>query len=131
MADILRELDNAVSILKKVEPLRAKQPKRWQVNFDFMQARVDAQFAYVMEYQSKLGEMRKELPPRDPNTEAGWKLAAQEKLTGDPAGTKKAAKSIKTYERIAKENEGTPWEVLAKREMLTTLGMQWKASSNP
>ena len=29
-------------------------------------------------------------------------------------------------DKVAAENPGTPWEVLAKREKLTALGLEWK-----
>ena len=89
-------------------------------------ARLEAEFAYLMEYQSMLGQMRKELPPRDRELHGGWKLAATTTLTGDSAGKKMASSSHKLLDRIAKDHAGTPWEVLAKREKLTALGLEWK-----
>ena len=71
--------------------------------------------------------MRKDLPPRDPKIHQGWKLASQEKLqqTGSD-GRRLAADSRKLLEKLAKEHPGTPWEILAKRERLTTLGLRWQ-----
>jgi hypothetical protein len=94
-----------------------------------MLARVQSQYAYLYEYQSMLGQMRKEYPPRDPNLHIGWKLAAKDALEGDPAGKKMAASAAKLYDKIAADNAGTPWEVLAKRERLTALGLEWKPSA--
>jgi len=32
------------------------------------------------------------------------------------------------FKKIAKDYRGTPWEILAKREQLTALGLQWQAT---
>jgi hypothetical protein len=89
-------------------------------------ARLQSQIAYLYEYQSMLGQMRKELPPRDPALHGGWRLAAQTSLQGDAAGKKLYKSSQKILEKLAKDNPGTPWEVLAKREKLTALGLEWQ-----
>jgi hypothetical protein len=39
-----------------------------------------------------------------------------------------AASSRKTLDRIIKDHAGTPWEILAKREKLTALGLEWKSA---
>ena len=41
-------------------------------------------------------------------------------------GKKFAQTSLKTLDKIIKEHTGTPWEVLAKREKLTNLGLEWQ-----
>ena len=32
----------------------------------------------------------------------------------------------KLLDKLAKSHPGTPWEILAKRERFTTLGLEWK-----
>jgi len=105
---------------------REAEPKRWQANYDFMLARLEEEIAYLFEYQSMLGQMRKELPPLDRQLYNGWKLAATTSLSGDSAGRKMASSSRKTLDKIIKDHPGTPWEILAKREKLTALGLEWK-----
>jgi hypothetical protein len=62
VADLLLVLDEAYKEMQKVGKERDNQPKRWQANYDFMLARLQRQIAYLYEYQSMLGQMRKELP---------------------------------------------------------------------
>jgi hypothetical protein len=47
-------------------------------------------------------------------------------LQGDTTGKKLAKSSRKTLDQLAKDHAGTPWEVLAKREKLTALGLEWQ-----
>jgi hypothetical protein len=126
VADILLPLNETLEELKAAGSERDQAPKRWQANYDFMLARLQAQIAYLYEYQSMLGQMRKEFPRRDPALHGGWRLAAQTELTGDATGKRLAKNSRKLLDQMVKEYAGTPWEVLAKREKLTALGLEWK-----
>jgi hypothetical protein len=129
VADILDELQDAYKKLKDVEFERDKEPKRWVANYDFIVARMEEQIAYLYEYQSMLGQMRKELPEIDRKLYNGWKLAATPTPSGDSTGKKMAKSSAKLLDKMAEDHKGTPWEVLAKREKLTTLGLEWKAAT--
>ena len=139
IADLLGAAGDALDALKAagekpdaVNPaLKAHEAetKRWQVNYDFILARLEAQIAYLMEYQSMLGQMRKQLPDLAPG-QNGWKLASLEKLKGDSLGKNMEKASRKLLEAIIKNNPGTPWEVLAKREKLTALGLEWQGAKN-
>jgi hypothetical protein len=126
VARMMGRLNEALEELKAAGEMREAEPKRWQANYDFITARVEAQIAFLYEYQSMLGQMRKEFPPRDPKLHGGWRLAARASLQGDRDGQKLAKSSLKLLEKIAREHAGTPWEVLAKREKLTTLGLEWQ-----
>jgi hypothetical protein len=124
IGDVLEELQDP-----KVVEARDGESKRWKANYDFMLARIHLERAYLFEYQSMLGSMRKEFPPRDQTLHQGWKLASQPNLQGDSNGKKSAKEARKLLDKIAKDNAGTPWEVLAKREKLTNLGLEWQPVS--
>jgi hypothetical protein len=129
IADLLSSLQDTLEDLKTAgdnsETGRAKETKRWQANYDFTLARLEAQIAYLFEYQSMLGQMRKQLPDLAPG-QTGWRLASQVTLRGDTQGKKLAKDSGKRLDAIIKDNPGTPWEVLAKRQKLTALGLEWQ-----
>jgi len=120
-------LKEALDDLEKVGKERDKEPsKRWQAHYDYVLARLQERIAYVHEYDSALGQIRKDaLPKRDPAIHTGWRLASQEKLQNTEA-RKMAAEARKGLTKVAKAYKGTPWEILAKRELLTTLGLEWK-----
>ena len=121
-------LTEALDALKKLDEKKDEESKRWQANYDFVLARLEAQVAYLYEYQSALGQMRKELPAHDPKIHGGWKLASTIKLQGDSAGKKLAKESNGILEKLAKAVPGSPWEVMAKREKFTALGLEWQAT---
>jgi hypothetical protein len=80
--------------------------------------------AYVYEYNVKLGELRKELPPRDAATQVGWRLAGVEHT--DPQAEREAREARRILQTMAEEFKGTPWEVIARREQRMVLGLDWQ-----
>jgi hypothetical protein len=125
MARVVLTLKDALREFNAAAAQRDKATPRWQANYDFVKAALQAQMAYLEEYQSLLGQIRKEFPPLDRNLYNGWRLASQETMQGDAAGKKLARASRATLAKMAKNLDGTPWGVLAKREKLTTLGLEW------
>jgi hypothetical protein len=127
VALIMRAIDDALEDLQSKEVMEARETesKRWKANYDFILARIQLEYAYLFEYQSMLGSIRKEFPPRDASLHGGWKLASQPTLQGDSKGKKFARDAQKLLDKIAKDNAGSPYEVLAKREKLTHLGLEW------
>ncbi len=130
VAKIMRAIDDALEELTSKEVVEAKdsESKRWQANYDFMLARIQMEYAYLYEYQSMIASMRKEFPPRDAELHGGWRLASTANLQGDSKGKKLAATAHKSLDKLADKHAGTPWEVLAKREKLTNLGLEWQAT---
>jgi len=127
-AAMFLELEDLVMILDKLAPERAKEKsKRWQAHYDYVTAMVKARFAYVNEYNFMLGKIRKDdLPQLDPKLHKGWRLAAVEKMSSPRDVKDKADEARKLFNKLINENPGTPWEVLAKRERLTALGLTWQ-----
>ena len=107
ISDALKELQ-----AEEVVEAREEESKRWKANYDFILARMQLEYAYLFEYQSMLGSIARS-SRRDAAMYGGWKLASQPKLQGDSKG-KKFAKTRELLDKIAKDNAGSPWEVLAK-----------------
>jgi hypothetical protein len=126
MAPLVARLENALDKLREVGDEKENAPPRWQANYNFMLARLQAQLAFLEEYQGLLGQMRKDLPEHDANLHTGFRMASSEKAN-DATSKKLVRNARKIYDDIAKENAGTPWEVLSKREKLTALGLAWVA----
>jgi hypothetical protein len=122
MSRIFFLLEDTLDEMKKAEADKDKEPLRWQANYDFVRSRLEAQMAYLNEYTSALGSMRKEYPAGE-----RWKLASTTTMQGDPTGKRLARNSRSRLEKLAKKHADTPWEVLAKREKLTALGLQWQS----
>lgn len=131
-ADTL-ELDDTLESLVAAGKQRDSEPsKNWQAYYDYVHARLLERLAYTFEYNFAVAAVRTDaLPERDPKTTSGWRLAsvAKMKSTSGSEGKefkKKADDAKKILLKIAEEHRGTPWEVLAKRDAMNALGLEWQ-----
>jgi predicted Zn finger-like uncharacterized protein len=125
------ELATALEELEKAADLRdSEKSRRWLAHFDYVMAQVKARKAYVAEYNLMLGKAKRdELPPLDPKLHNGFRLASQEKLQSGKEIKDLASESRKLLTKLIKDNPGTPWELLAKRERFTALGLTWQPAN--
>jgi hypothetical protein len=127
---LIFELETVLGDMKQVsqDDLDKETSKRWRAHFDFTQARLKARLVYIYEYSFLLGEIRRdELPPLE-NGAYGWRMASRKKIKCSEPKAKTYAKEVdKAYKQIQKTYRDTPWEILAYREGLIALGMEWKA----
>ena len=127
-ARIMADLKDAIDALEKAgEERKDEKSKRWQANFDYVMAQVKSKYAYMHEYSLMAGQVRRDaLPELDKNKgQTGWRLASNEKLQSNNDVKEQAKEARKLMAKIVKDYPGTPWEVLAKRERYTTLGLEW------
>jgi hypothetical protein len=124
------ELGQCLDELQSRTAERKQAPLSLQAQADFVMARLQMRIAALGEYNYMLGRMRKELlPERNADTEA-WQLTMSERIT-DRESVKYAHQARKTLKRLSVEQVGTPWELIARRELLalTFLGLQWEPVS--
>lgn len=120
------DLKNKIERLRELAEMREEETKRWQAHYDYVLSQALARLAYVHEYNLMQGKIRKDdLPPLE-NFHVGHRLAARERLQSDKETRDLAAESKKILQQIIKKHPGTPWEILAKRERFTALGMEWQ-----
>jgi hypothetical protein len=126
-AELLAELHEAEERMAKAEKKRdEEESKRWLAHFDYIHAELLARIAYVHEYDLMLGKIRKdELPPLE-RPQDFYRLSSRVKLQGPRELKDYATRATKLFAKIARQHKGTPWEVLAKRELLTALGLEWQ-----
>jgi len=130
-ARVMAQLDLVIQSLQKAAEERKDEKSRfWQATFDYVLAQAKARYVYVNEYNSVIGQIRKDnLPELDPKKgHEGWRLASKESLTSTESDVKDMYKDVrnKIYAKLAKDHPGTPWAILAKREKSTALGLQWE-----
>jgi len=126
LALVYAALDAKYEELSALQEDRDRETKYWQANYDYVMARLGFRLAQLIEYQVMLGQIRKEeLPVLDKQKHTGYRLVAKIKLT-DRDGGRIATGAAKLLKKLAEEHKGTPWELLAKRDMMTALGLEWQ-----
>jgi hypothetical protein len=124
---VIGELMDESESLKALADSRKDETKRWQATYDYVVARMEAQLAYLNEYQAVLGQIKKGMPPPDPKLYSGWRLASQyDPQTGDGTAKKLAADSRKKMAKIIKDYPDTPWAIMARRDRASGLGLEWQ-----
>jgi hypothetical protein len=123
-AYVTSELSDILDEMKALEEKRDEEPsKRWQAHFDYTQARLLARLAHVQEYGFVLGnKLRKDTPAIKDKRNNGWITIPQRKLEQKETRTYDAERQ-KLCAKIIKDHPGTPWEILARREQATILGL--------
>jgi hypothetical protein len=125
---ILQEqLDN----LDKVAEQREKQPKRWQVHFDYVLAQVKLRICYANQYNLAFANYRSGKLPDLKEGQTGYRLSAEMNLDKNtPANYKEMfADARKALAEIAKVHPQTPWALLAKSDKSVAIGLRLTGSS--
>jgi hypothetical protein len=129
---IIFEMENVLNEAVKAGDKREEEVSpRWQANYDFAMARFKSRLILIYEYNNVLAQIRGEnLPEIDPKIHNGWRVgAAQKPQVRDVPKVKQYAKDIaKIWKKVAEDHPDTPWAVLAQRESLYALGLEWRPS---
>jgi len=126
MAVAIAKLEDELAALEAIEKLRAKEPKRWQAHYDYTVGQLRLRLALLNEYNLALGHVRTESLPELPAGSTGWRLAHTDKMLSKKNVQEMVEAARKAFEAVIAANKGTPWEVLAKRAMLTPPGLRWE-----
>ena len=121
-------MEKAINEMKEAAELRDKEEsKRWQANFDYAYARLQARYVYVFEYNFMLAQIRSDSLPTLEPFHTGWRIGSRGKVSVNESKVKDTVKSInKLWKKIAEEHPGTPWAVLATRESRYAMGQEWR-----
>src|SRR5262249_10904969 len=112
----------------KDENRNAETNKRWQANFDYALVRLKSRLVYMNEYNYILGDIRADRLPVLEGDASGWRLGFKQKLSTNEPKVKNMAKDIaKLWKKIGDEHPNTPWALLAQRESLYAMGLEWRA----
>jgi hypothetical protein len=96
-----------------------------------VEARLLARLIYLSEYNYALAKIRTDSLPELPEgmTTYQLRLGSKEKVAVPRSETewKGWMKELKrSWERIINQYRGTPWAVIARREQMTALGLEWR-----
>jgi hypothetical protein len=122
--------DALEEMVKAGEARRKEKSKRWQAHYDYVMARLKSRLVYVMEYDYVLAQIRNDaLPPLDKGGFAGYRLGSLKKVTIPEGKVKNWVKEIdKGWKKVINDYPETPWALIARREQLTVLGLEWRPS---
>lgn len=128
IAHVVTKLELALSQLDEHSAGRAKEPKRWQVHYDYAVAQLKFRLAFQYEYNLTLAHVRTDLLPNlDPaKGQTGYRLAWNDKMQSNKSVRELADEARERFRAIAAEHPNTPWAALAQRCIEAPIGLRWE-----
>ncbi|MCA8986163.1 MAG: VWA domain-containing protein [Planctomycetaceae bacterium] len=121
------QLQELMGILEVGVPDRSKLAEpRWRAGYDLAVGRVLAMRARVYGYNEMCAEMKSNPKAFENKENNHWQLVASDTVSAGSTVKKLAAQAEEYLSRVIKEHPGTPWELLASREMQQPLGWEWR-----
>lgn len=124
------KLDSNQEELATLEQDLARETPDWQARYYYIRARLNARIAYLYEYNILLGQLRKQSPPLDSQTQQGWRVTASDGYRDGDAG-KYGEAARDDYKNLAREYAATKWAAFSKEELPLLVGLKWEPFAKP
>ncbi|MBX6313317.1 MAG: VWA domain-containing protein [Isosphaeraceae bacterium] len=120
-------LEPITAVVKK----RDHEPsRRWQAHYDLIRGRLLAMKLRCHEYNAACARMKKDpLKFSKPNSNA-WRLVPSDEIQS-PKGEAVAKEAKALLRRVVTDHPGTPWALMAQRELKDPLGFKWVETTVP
>jgi hypothetical protein len=130
VARVFYRIDELYKILKDGEKARPtlKEP-RWRAAFDLAYGRLLAMHTRYDGYNRMLADMKVNPKTFDNPKDNHWRIVSSKEIDASKVGplVKQRADQARMYlNRVIEEHPGTPWAMLASRELQTELGWKWE-----
>ena len=124
-------LQDHLDALEAIADQRDKQPKRWQLHYDYVVAQLKLRICYANQYNLALANVRGGKLPDLKDGQNGYRLTAETTLDKNtPANYKDLfTEARKAMADIAKQHPNTPWALLAKSDKAVAIGLRLTGSS--
>ena len=120
------KINGLFEILRNGEGDREKEEvARWQAGYDLAMGRVLAVKVRTEGYNQVLALAKRGLKFKEPKNNT-WVLTPSSEIVVGSQMVKMAERATMYLERVVKEHPGTPWALLAERELKDPLGWVWK-----
>lgn len=118
-------------ILEEMDALPANpadgENARGQAKYEFVRARLERRIVCLAAYNLLLGQLRREVRANGiQGIKGGCRLIAASGEITDREVEHLQRQSRNRLEQLRRRHKGTPWEMLARRELLAPLNFQWQ-----
>ncbi len=127
-ARLAPELFNLCTVLAEGEKSRSKETSpRWLASFDLSFGTSIAAKVRAEAYNAMLAKAKRGMNFEKPGSNT-WKLNPTDKITVDSKLEKEAKQATDLLRGVVEKHKGTPWALLAERELSHPLGWEWAES---
>ena len=126
------QINRLYEMLKVGEESRPDEVSlRWQAGFDLAMGRAIAAKVRATSYNAMLALIKTKLkfdPPKNKKTPQNntWVLVPADVVQTGSQDTKLLEKASNYLNRVVEDHPGTPWALLAQRELETPIGWKWE-----
>lgn len=125
-AKLAPKLNRLVTTLQSGERDRPKlREPRWHAGYDLAMGRALAAQVRTEGYNAMLAQAKQGMKFRNERSDT-WIIRPSDNISTGSVLEKAAEAAKEHLTRVATEHEGTPWALLAERELETPLGWEWK-----
>lgn len=124
-ARLAPELTNMCMLLAEGEKSRNKETSpRWLASFDLSYGTALAAKVRAESYNAMLAKAKRGMNFEKPNNNT-WNLRPTDKISVDSKLEKEAKLAAELLRGVADKHKGTPWALLAERELEHKMGWEW------
>lgn len=125
------KLNAVYEVIKRGEEDREREDTlRWQAAYDLAYGQALAVMVRTRAYNEMLAVGKRGLNPENPKNNT-WKLEHSDDLSISSRLENHAERARESLRRVVQDHDGTPWALIAKRELDTPMGWVWKESFTP
>jgi hypothetical protein len=125
-ARIEPQLRRLYDVLKEGEADRERETTpRWRAGYDLAMGRVMAVKVRTEGYNAMLAQAKRGMRFEDEKNNT-WVLEPSDEITFGSQAEKMAERAREYLERVVEQHVGTPWALLAQKELAIPIGWQWK-----
>lgn len=127
LADFDYKISQLLTQLEIGEKDRAKLTEpRWKASYDLGMGRLLALKVRAFGYNTMLAEMKGSPKKFEKQGNNQWNLSPAKDITSGASVKKLANRANEYLKRVVDEHTGTPWGLIAERELSRPLGWEWR-----
>jgi hypothetical protein len=125
-ARVMYTVEEALGPIQAAQEYRDRETsRRWQAHYDLIRARLLAVKIRCYEFDWACAQMKvNPLGFQDEKSNA-WRLEPDGEIHYSPAAQRAGEEARELLERVITEHRGTPWALLAQRELRNPFGFKW------
>jgi len=117
----------AATLEQGIDGREEERSPRWLAGFDLAYGRVLAQKVRTETYNAVLAQAKQGMAFKDQKNNT-WNLEPSDEINVGSKWQREADTAREFLNRVANDHPGTPWALLAKRELNAPIGWQWEES---
>jgi hypothetical protein len=125
-ARALFTVEEALIPINQAARFRDKETsRRWQAHYDLIRGRLLALKVRCAEYTGQCARMKRETPKFTKPDSNAWRLVPDKQVQYSDKAAEAAQEAEALLRKVVADHPGTPWALLAQREIQHPMGLKW------